>query len=114
MDTAISQTGDWAVDVNERPYLVDGQEERQQQLYLRLAVKKGSFCYDRTLGSELAALDVSCSDALLQAEAQARQALAALPEAEVTGVSAEEGRWTVFVRWDGQDYTIPVRRERDT
>lgn len=114
MDTAIRYTGDFAVDVNERPYFITGQDERRQQLYWRLSMVRGGSLYDRTTGSDLSAIDLSRADAVLQAEAQARKALADLPGAEVTGVSLENGTLTVFVQWDGQDYEIPVRREAAT
>ena len=84
MDTALHISGDWAVDAQAHPYIITDKEEKQQQLYIRLSAVKGGFLYDRTLGSALAYLDISRPDAVQQAEALARQALAQEPSAEVT------------------------------
>lgn len=67
---------------------------------------KGGFLYDRSLGS-----GIRSADTVPQIEAQARQALADMPEAEVTGVSLENDVLKVFVHINGQDEEIIVRRE---
>ena len=109
-DTAITIQGNLAVGEQNRPYAVTGREEIQQRLYIRLSAVKGGFLYDPALGSGLATMDMTQPDALLCAEAQARQALAEEIGAEVTGVSWDNQTLTVFVHWDGADYAVPVRR----
>ena len=75
-----------------------------------LSAQKGGFVFDRELGSDIALIDPADSRAALRAEACARQALACMPEAEVTGVCVEGGSITVLVSADGEEYSIRVRR----
>ena len=112
-DTAININGDVARDSGGRVYYVSGREETAQRLYILLSAKRGGFIYGRELGSGIGLVGLTDSDAALRVEAYARQALAGMPSAEVTGAAVANGEVTVFVAVDNEEYNITIRREAD-
>lgn len=76
MDTALKD-GDFKTDKNGLPYSVAEQDELLQQALIRLQVPRGSFRYDRTLGSMLYALTELDDDT--RALTLAQEALKPLP-----------------------------------
>ncbi len=106
MDTALDRNGDFAVDQFDRLFFLSGSDEMKQQVYILLSVQKGTFLYDRDLGSDVAA----AGDQLTLIEAKARCALKKMPEAEVIGVRREEGILTVSVAVNGERMDVAVRR----
>ncbi len=105
LDTALCINGDFDKDENNNIFFISGNEEVKQKLYIMLSMKKGSFIYDRELGSGL----YKCVDDMQQIEAEARKALSRFPEAEVTGVSAQDGMICVSVMYNGENYDINIR-----
>ncbi len=95
--------------MNGLPRLIEGDEEIAQQMYILLSAKKGGFIYDRSLGSELYAVDMNRDDCIEQLEAKARQALAGLRGAEVVGIMTDSGNVTITVESGGKLFEIPVR-----
>ncbi len=88
MDTALSG-GDFLKSSNGHPVYVSNIEELLQRALIRLCVKKGSFIYDRELGSELYKLRNYYSDIQTLEEMaleKVTQALQAIPQLSVTGV----------------------------
>ena len=57
MDTALLN-GDFLCDSRGFPMKIYGTEELLQRVFFRLSIKKGSFIYDRNLGSELYKLNI--------------------------------------------------------
>ena len=57
MDTALSN-GDFLCDSRGFPVQISGNDEILQQILIRLSIKKGSFAYNRDLGSELYKLNI--------------------------------------------------------
>ncbi len=111
MDTALSRSGDFFLNARQEMEPLTGREEQRQRLYLLLSARRGGFLYDKCFGSSIFQVDLQQSDALLQIEARAREALDCLPDAEVTGVSAEPDGIHVFVLKDNVNYDIGIRRE---
>lgn len=108
MDTTLGYDGDLAVDENGRIGYVSGQDEIRQRLYIRLSARKGSYVYDRELGSGIAEAYNSGADAA-QIEAKAREALDSIPQAEVVGVEVTQEGVTVFVDAFGNTFDIMIR-----
>ena len=106
MDTALSISGDLALDSREMPYFVSGTEEVRQRLYIMLSATKGGFIYNRELGSRLSQEEPADN---AQAEALAREALSALPDAEVISAVIFDGELTVRIRYEGEELIINVR-----
>ena len=52
MDTALSN-GDFAEDKSGKMYRISGIEETLQRCKILLGIKRGSFCYNRNLGSDI-------------------------------------------------------------
>ena len=88
MDTALKD-GDFLCDARGFPAEVGGVDEILQQIMIRLTVKKGSFVYDRTLGSELHTLDASDENIENRAIVLVKEALHGVSGATVKSVSAE-------------------------
>lgn len=88
MDTALKNTGDFDLDARGMPYLISGFAEIAQRVRLCLQVKKGSFAYDRELGSELYLLKDSSDRLQSRAELLAREAAAGIAGAGLSGIEA--------------------------
>lgn len=113
MDTRIYD-GDHVLDGRGFPAVLSGAEELIQRALIRLKVKKGAFAPDLQLGSELYKLR-RAEDAQSNriALAYVQEALAAMPEAAVAGVScalAGPGELCVEVGLllDGEEYELEV------
>ncbi len=85
MDTALCN-GDFAQNETGKIYTISGMEETVQRCKILLGIKKGSFCYNRNLGSNLDSL--STEDEYLSGNALllVREALLPLKQVEVTNV----------------------------
>ncbi len=96
MDLKLNGNGD--IDTSaDVPCMIGGNEELFQRAFIALKMKKGSFLYNTSLGSEFSAEDDA--DTL---EAKARAALAHIPEAEVVQISRTGDILTVTVEINGQ------------
>lgn len=84
MDTKL-KNGDFALSSGGVPQWVTGQEAWMQRCALRFHMRRGRFCYDRSMGSALHSLTVK--DPVSRWLAAAREAL--LPEAGISVESAE-------------------------
>lgn len=87
MDTAL-KNGDFALNSYGKIHSINGLEETIQRCQFLLKVKKGSFCYNRTLGSNLHLLKYDENvrgNALLLV----KEALAPLPQVSVKNVDVE-------------------------
>ena len=113
-DTKLSLTGDLAKSYDGRPYHISGRDELEQKMYILLSARKGAFIYDRELGSRIYEIDTESPDAVTETEAQARNALAVIPQAEVTGVQINNGAVTVFVNCGGEEFEIVPRINRES
>lgn len=85
MDVAL-ENGDFKVDTRGYPIQISGIEEKLQQVLIRLLVKKGSFRYDESLGSNLSSLKASyISDGSLKQRVLdcIKEALKPMPEIKV-------------------------------
>lgn len=80
MDTVL-QDGDFVKDGRGCPVMADGVQALLQRILLRLAVKQGSFVYDRSLGSRLYTLKAASAGAKLEQKAfeLVREALKDMP-----------------------------------
>lgn len=87
MDTAL-KNGDFALNSYGKIYSINGLAETIQRCNLLLKVKKGSFCYNRNLGSNLHLLkydeNIKGNAILL-----VKEALAPLPQVSVKNVDVE-------------------------
>jgi len=74
------------------PVNINGVDELLQRAIFRLNFKKGSFLYDKNLGSELYKLDKTKSTAELKAEALmlGRKALEEMSEIDISKVEIEK------------------------
>ncbi len=77
MDTALNN-GDFLTRSNGQPICINNIEELLQRALIRLCVKKGSFIYDRELGSELYKLRSSYSNGTTLKEMAFRKVVEAL------------------------------------
>ncbi len=107
MDSALSRSGDLALDDRGLPYLISDTDETAQQLYILLSARRGRFLYDRRLGSRLSE---ETPLTIHQAEALAREALILLPGAEVLSAELSGGELLVRISYEGQHYEIIVKR----
>ncbi len=88
LDTALSN-GDFLLDSRNKLIQVEGYNELLQQVLIRLCVKKGSFVYDRNLGSNLYKLDVNSQDINNKALSIIKESLSDMPEILVKRVYTE-------------------------
>lgn len=77
MDTALNN-GDFLLSSNGHPVVIADVEELLQRALIRLCVKKGSFIYDRNLGSELYKLRAYYSNGETLKEMAKRKVIEAL------------------------------------
>ncbi len=85
MDTAVSN-GDFAFDSRKKLIEIDGYEEVLQRVLIRLGVKKGSFVYDESLGSQLSTLKVTDKNINYKALTLVKEALIDINEVIVDNV----------------------------
>ena len=112
MDTLLSY-GDHATDARGIPIPISGPEELVQRALLRLGIRRGSFEYDRSLGSELYRLSRDISSATRRAaQSYVQEALIPLPELMVGDVDykIENDRMLVSVElsYGGRSYLLHV------
>lgn len=85
MDTALNN-GDFLLTSNGHPVQICDIEELLQRALIRLCVKKGSFIYDRNLGSELYKLRAYYSDGNTLREMAKRKVVEAIKPIEQLSV----------------------------
>ena len=112
MDTLLSY-GDHATDVRGIPISISGPEELMQRALLRLGIRRGSFEYDRSLGSELYRLSRDTSSATRRAaQSYVQEALIPLPELTVGDVdyNIEGERMLISVQlsYESRNYLLQV------
>lgn len=88
MDTAISN-GDFLLDSRNRPISISGIRELFQRVLIKLTVKKGSFIYDKNLGSRLYTLNSKVNDIKSKAFSIISEALNDMPEVFVKSILPE-------------------------
>lgn len=88
MDTAINSVGDFDLDGRGMPYLISGFAEIAQRVRLCLQIKKGSFPYDRELGSELYLLSKTHDRLQSRAEMLIKEAAAGVTDAVLSEIEA--------------------------
>lgn len=85
MDTALSN-GDFLCDTRKNLVELTGYDELLQRVLIRLGVKKGSFVYDKNLGSRLYTLKAGDGNLNEKALSLVREALLDIPEVLVESV----------------------------
>lgn len=85
MDTAILD-GDFAKNSSGKIYLVNGMKETLQRCEILLKIRKGSFCYNRNLGSNLHLLQLHDNNLQGNALLLVKEALLPVPQVSVTSV----------------------------
>ena len=85
MDTALSN-GDFLRDTRNLPIQISGVKEILQKVLIRLNVKKGSFIYDKDLGSTLYKLSANTKNLQNKARAIVIEALKPIKEVSVLDV----------------------------
>lgn len=110
MDTAILD-GDFAKNSGGKIYFVNGMKETLQRCEILLKVRKGSFCYNRNLGSNLHLLQ--WHDDRLQGNALllVKEALLPIPQVSVTSVLAKVINGTINLIIDIEAYGEKERLE---
>ena len=88
MDTALNGNGEFELDGRGMPYLLSGLSEIMQRVSLCLKIKKGSFPYDRELGSELHTLTESVQPLGETAALLVKEAAAQIPQVKILDVEA--------------------------
>lgn len=106
MDTELDFSGDLKEGEDGAPCTVTGTDELRQRLYIMLSARRGQFIYDRELGSDIYLVKDGTEDEICAA---ARDALASLPEAEVTGVTKDNNDIYVAVVCGSEEFDIRVR-----
>lgn len=99
MDSAL-ENGGFAVNQIGKPYMIDGINKALQQIRLCLEIKKGSFIFLPSLGSELWKLDASKPYLSKQAEMFVKEAVIGIENIEINSVTAKadkNGNITVTV-----------------
>ena len=112
MDTLLSY-GDHATDARGIPIPISGAEEITQRALLRLGIRRGSFEYDRSLGSELYRLSRDTSSATRRAaQSYVQEALIPLPELTVGDVDCkidgERMLVSIELSYGGRGYMLHV------
>ncbi len=113
MDTAL-KNGDFCLGTTGKPFLISGAKEILQRALIRLTVKKGSFIYDKNLGSRLYTLKSSTGNLKNTASILVNEALADMKEVKVDSVdvsfadSAENLRISVNLSIDKNKEELEV------
>lgn len=108
MDTLI-QDGDFAADASKIPIKISGEDEVKQRIYIRLKAKKGSFLYDRNLGSRLYEL-ADCYDGQ-SLKSAVKEALDGTNYAEVISAENTENGFLVTFERKGKRFDIVIPKE---
>lgn len=87
MDTALLN-GEFDLDSRGMPYLISGLAELMQATAICLKMKRASFIYSRSLGSELKDIKDAEDAVHSRAELLAREAIAEIPQTSVGAVRA--------------------------
>lgn len=109
MDTALNINGDFKKDIYGRAYMISGNDEIKQKIYIILSARLGKFVYDRTLGSEIYKIDLTLPNACDMITAQARKMLEIIPAAEVEGSEITDGKITVYVDINGECTAVELK-----
>lgn len=112
MDSAIDNGG-FAVNESGKPYMIDGINKALQQIRMCLEIKKGSFVFLPSLGSELWKLDASKPYLSKQAEMFVKEAVIGIENIEINSVTAEVSEFgsikvTVAVGYMGKTANLEV------
>ncbi len=86
MDTSIKD-GDFKMNEQGKPYLVNAIEETVQRCKILLTVKQGSFCYNRSLGNNLHLLDKNSENLQGNAILLVKEALLPIKQVRVCDVT---------------------------
>lgn len=108
MDT-LMQGGDFALDSSRMPVKISGEDEVKQRIYIRLKAKRGSFLYDRNLGSRLYEL-ADCYDRQMLKSA-VKEALDGTNYAEVISAENTNNGISVTFERNGKQFDIVVPKE---
>lgn len=88
-------------------FVIDGycdEEEKLRKIYIALSAHRGSFIFDRTLGSE-----VWKAEGNGQLMAAVREALDEIPEAESEGIITNQGNAYAVIKLGGHKYNVPIK-----
>jgi len=115
MDTLLYQ-GDHATDARGIPVAITGAQELIQRALLRLGIRRGSFAYDRNLGSELYRLSHDTSSATHRAaRSYVQEALIPLPELMIGDIDCkierDRMRITVELSHSGRRYWLEIPQQ---
>ncbi len=101
---------DGAITKNEHglPVTVSGTAALLQRARIRLCMIRGSFVYNRTLGSRIPQMDRTGAHAAEQACGFAREALVGCPSVSVVSATVTDGAVTVLVDCAGERESIAV------
>ena len=107
------KNGDHATDPCGVPIAITEAEEKIQRAILRLCIRRGSFVYDKTLGSELYKLNGNNSEDLNRtAQSYIQEALLPLPEIRVGEVLCRNSGGTIHIstilEYQNQNYQIEL------
>lgn len=86
MDTAL-KNGDFYLGTTGKPMAISGMKEMLQRALIRLTVKKGSFIYDKNLGSNLYTLKATSGNIKNKATLIVKEALADMTEITVDDIT---------------------------
>ncbi len=106
MDIKI-ENKDIALDISDNFIEVSGIEQAIQQIKLAIGVKKGSFIYDRNLGSEIHKADFSGKSICKEIESLINESLVSLGEVYVTVNSIRENQGKFYA-----DITVNMGYEK--
>lgn len=114
MDTALNSMGDFELSGRGMPYLLSGLAEMMQRVCICLKIKKGSFPYDRELGSELYSLNGETQPLRDTATLLVKEAAARIPQVRILDVDAsfdEEKKLalSVLMEYDGEQGRLEVK-----
>lgn len=107
------ENGDFKKSSHGKTIPINGLDELKQRIYIRLKVKRGSFIYNRNLGSELSLLSESSSNAeLLEC---VRGVLPELFDIELLSAKIENGSFTAEFdsRYGEFSVVIPLEGEEN-
>lgn len=90
------------------PYAKNKEQELPEIARNCLTAVKGGFIYDRELGSCMRDVDITSAGAAAVLTAMAREALAAVPQAEITDLSISDNTVIVTVRINDSDHIITI------
>ena len=110
MDTAINN-GDFKLNEQGKPYLINAIEETIQRCKILLTVKQGSFCYNQALGSNLHLLDKNSENLQANALLLVKEALISLKQVTVCSVEAVTASDSIILKIKIKAYEQPAYME---